>query len=409
MTKVAVIGAGAAGLVTADELRRAGHEIVVFERSSQIGGVWVYAETTDRSMYASLRTNLPRDLMAFRSFPFDSRGSGDDEGQRFPSHRAVLDYLLQFALDRDLFGSIEFETEVTGVNEAPNGWTLETSRRGEVVHHEFEAVAVCNGHFSVPRPIEIEGAAAFPGWVKHSREYRRPDPYQGMSVAVVGAGSSGLDLSVEIAAVAERVYWCGKDFDKIRDFPGMANLSTAPMPDALTAEGDLSTAGVELAIDGVLLCTGFNYDLPFIDEGVVAGRDAPAPLYQHMLPIGHPTMALIGIPQRIIPFPLFEMQAAWFAAVLSGDVILANVDEMWSWLEAWHEQCRRDGRDGHQFRNIGEEQFDYIDELARECGAALLPDWYRPLAQETQQNRLANPLDYRDRPLAIRGDSQIVP
>ncbi|EEF32600.1 dimethylaniline monooxygenase, putative [Ricinus communis] len=39
---VAVIGAGASGLVTARELRREGHEVVVFERQSQIGGTWVY-------------------------------------------------------------------------------------------------------------------------------------------------------------------------------------------------------------------------------------------------------------------------------------------------------------------------------------------------------------------------------
>lgn len=35
---VAVIGAGAAGLVAARELRREGHSVVVFERQNQVGG-----------------------------------------------------------------------------------------------------------------------------------------------------------------------------------------------------------------------------------------------------------------------------------------------------------------------------------------------------------------------------------
>lgn len=40
----AVIGAGAAGLVAIRELRKYGHEVVAFEQSSQIGGVWVYSD-----------------------------------------------------------------------------------------------------------------------------------------------------------------------------------------------------------------------------------------------------------------------------------------------------------------------------------------------------------------------------
>ena len=75
--KVAVVGAGAAGLVAARELLRAHHEVTVFEQSSTVGGVWVYQRESESdplgqtgprlhaSMYASLRTNLPRDLMAF--------------------------------------------------------------------------------------------------------------------------------------------------------------------------------------------------------------------------------------------------------------------------------------------------------------------------------------------------------
>jgi cation diffusion facilitator CzcD-associated flavoprotein CzcO len=39
---VAVIGAGAGGLVAARELRREGHQVVIFERGDQLGGSWVY-------------------------------------------------------------------------------------------------------------------------------------------------------------------------------------------------------------------------------------------------------------------------------------------------------------------------------------------------------------------------------
>jgi len=38
--RVAVIGAGVAGLVTAKELRQAGHSVDVFEKTPDVGGVW---------------------------------------------------------------------------------------------------------------------------------------------------------------------------------------------------------------------------------------------------------------------------------------------------------------------------------------------------------------------------------
>jgi cation diffusion facilitator CzcD-associated flavoprotein CzcO len=39
---VAVIGAGAGGLVTAHELQRQRHQVVIFERRDCVGGSWVY-------------------------------------------------------------------------------------------------------------------------------------------------------------------------------------------------------------------------------------------------------------------------------------------------------------------------------------------------------------------------------
>lgn len=82
--RVLVIVAGAAGLAAAVELALEGHDVVVYEKSSEIGGVWNYAPEADSdplsfdpqrkrvhsSMYASLRTNLPRELMGFLILPF---------------------------------------------------------------------------------------------------------------------------------------------------------------------------------------------------------------------------------------------------------------------------------------------------------------------------------------------------
>src|SRR4051812_7167485 len=51
--RVAVIGAGAAGLVAARELRREGHAPMVFERTDGVGGTWVYEDDADADAPAS--------------------------------------------------------------------------------------------------------------------------------------------------------------------------------------------------------------------------------------------------------------------------------------------------------------------------------------------------------------------
>jgi len=41
--------------------------------------------------------------------------------------------------------------------------------------------------------------------VTHSHSYRIPEPYAGQSVVVLGAGASGLDISMELAGVNAQV------------------------------------------------------------------------------------------------------------------------------------------------------------------------------------------------------------
>ncbi len=70
---------------------------------------------------------------------------------------------------------------------------------------DFDAVIVCNGHYSEPRTPEVAGAGDFPGRQMHSHSYRDSRVCAGETVVVVGASASGEDISREIAEVADRV------------------------------------------------------------------------------------------------------------------------------------------------------------------------------------------------------------
>ncbi|KAK7406233.1 hypothetical protein VNO78_07853 [Psophocarpus tetragonolobus] len=181
--QVAVIGAGAAGLVAARELRREGHDVVVFEQGKQVGGTWVYSGEVESdllgldpkrsivhsSLYASLRTNLPRECMGFRDYPFRKKeGKKGRDGRRFPLHTEVLMYLQDFAAHFEIAQLVRFQTEVVFVRFAqPGKWKVtSTSPHTLPVDDIYDAVIVCNGHFVLPRLAHIPANV-------HSSESRR--------------------------------------------------------------------------------------------------------------------------------------------------------------------------------------------------------------------------------------------
>merc|ERR1711973_843898 len=101
LIEVAVIGAGAAGLCAAKHLvhRNQNPNIkvapVIFEKGWNVGGLWNYDENvgadTHSSIYAGLKTNLPKEIMAFPDYPFP------ESKHSFLTHVEVKDYLHSYA------------------------------------------------------------------------------------------------------------------------------------------------------------------------------------------------------------------------------------------------------------------------------------------------------------------------
>jgi hypothetical protein len=60
-------------------------------------------------------------------------------------------------------------------------------------------------HYSVPYIPEIEGIEKFKGLIQHSKAYRSAEAYRNFRVVVLGAASSGMDIAMEVAAVADEV------------------------------------------------------------------------------------------------------------------------------------------------------------------------------------------------------------
>jgi hypothetical protein len=83
--------------------------------------------------------------------------------------------------------------------------------------------------------------------------------------------------------------------------------------------------GTTLALDAVILCTGFAAALPFLDRTVLdaigfnpADQLQPVLLHRNMFHPGLPGLTFIGH-YRGPGFPVMELQARWIARILAGE------------------------------------------------------------------------------------------
>jgi cation diffusion facilitator CzcD-associated flavoprotein CzcO len=185
-TDVLVVGAGPAGLAAAQQLAARGLAPVVLERGDVPGFTWA-------NLYDSLVLHTGKRMSSLPGLPFPRRYP------TFVPRQAFWDYLRGYA---DHFGiPVETGSPVTSVARANGGWVVRTARS------EWRARAVVMATGIVANPIvpPFPGRERFRGRVLHSVEYRRPDPFRGRRVLMVGVGNSGGEIASELAAAGATV------------------------------------------------------------------------------------------------------------------------------------------------------------------------------------------------------------
>ena len=180
--KIAVIGAGISAIAVARILKRAGHEVTIFEKSHQLGGIWA--------------TTYPRvSLQNTRAHYFFSDFYYPEQPDLHPTGEQILRYLNQAVAHWSL--DVRYQHEVIDSEFTNAQWSLKIATPTGEQQQNFDFVVVATGQYNAEKPEnEFPGVEKFSGNVITEIDIDTLDVFNDKRVAVVGFGKSAVDMAV---------------------------------------------------------------------------------------------------------------------------------------------------------------------------------------------------------------------
>ncbi len=380
--RVAVVGAGPAGLTALVALDRAGLDVTCFEKADRPGGLWAYGAPLSGA-YRSLHLNTSRARTQLAGFPMP------EDWPDFPSHERIGEYFARYVdamgvRDRIRFGAgVESASRLDG-----GGWTVSAE---DGFTGEFDALVVASGHNWEPRLPDPPYPGSFDGRQVHAHDYREASELAGRRVLVVGMGNSAMDIAVESSTVARRTllstrrgtrivpkYVFGKPADQVtsptmarvhwrlrqplthlllrvavgkpetyglpapaagflRDHPTISDAvlsrlthgEIGPKPGVRALDGD----GVEFAdgsreeVDTIVWCTGYRVTVPYLDDALLEAPPDQLSLFKRMFHHELDDLFFVGLVQTTgSAIPVVERQSEILADHLTGRYALPSPD-----------------------------------------------------------------------------------
>ncbi|KAI3559758.1 cyclohexanone 1,2-monooxygenase [Colletotrichum abscissum] len=193
--KVFTIGAGFSGLLMAHKFQHRFPEMrdivehTIFEAHSEVGGTWLV------NNYPGVQCDVPAHIYAF---PFDPN---PDWSRFYASGAEILQYMKdtvkKWNLDRDL----QLNTKVVGATwqEELGQWKVTVEYQGEQRDEFCHVLISAQGvlvHESWP---DVPGLRDFEGHITHSARWDHDFDYSNKRIAVIGNGSSGIQIVPQMA------------------------------------------------------------------------------------------------------------------------------------------------------------------------------------------------------------------
>jgi cation diffusion facilitator CzcD-associated flavoprotein CzcO len=195
---VVVVGAGMAGLYALHHFRELGFSTIVLEAGGGVGGTWYW------NRYPGARCDVPS---LEYSFGFSDELQQDWEwSEVFPAQPELERYFNHVADRFGLRPHIRLHTRVTAAtfDEPTSRWQVDTEH-GD--HFTGRFLVMATGPLSVPSVPDVPGRDDFRGLLLQTSRWPQEAPdLTGKRVGLIGTGSSGVQTTPELAAVAGHLF-----------------------------------------------------------------------------------------------------------------------------------------------------------------------------------------------------------
>ena len=189
--RVAVVGAGVSGLVSARVLRAVGLDVVVLEERADVGGVWSASRR-----YPGLGLQSDKGSYSYSDRPMPA------DYPKYPSGEQVQAYLADYARAHDLDDVVCLRTKVVAASHDDQGWHVEVDGPAGRRTEHADWLVLANGVFSRPHVPDLPGRAEFEaagGVVLHTSGLDDAERCRGRDVVVLGCGKSATDIAVALS------------------------------------------------------------------------------------------------------------------------------------------------------------------------------------------------------------------
>jgi len=182
--RVAIIGAGMSGMLSAIKLRERGIEdIVILEKADRIGGTW------RDNTYPGLSCDVPAHMYTYTFEP------NPEWSHRYARGPEIYKYFDHCANKYGLKELIHFNAEVVSARYESGQWFLKT---GNDELHIADIVIGATGVLHHPSYPDIEGLEAFSGDMFHTARWDHDVDLTGKRVGIIGTGSTATQIVPQI-------------------------------------------------------------------------------------------------------------------------------------------------------------------------------------------------------------------
>lgn len=208
---VLVVGGGISGLTAAIQLKRLGLKFKVIERQEGIGGTWHLND------YPEARVDTSSYMYQYKfekNYPWT---------EFFASRNETKAYLNHIASKYGVADDFVFNTEVKEAiwDEGRAVWdVVMRDKEGEETRTSVNFIITGSGLFSTPRMPNIPGIETFEGKMFHTTQWDHDYDFKGKRVALIGTGSTGVQLMPALARGAAHLTVYQRSANWIAGAPG---------------------------------------------------------------------------------------------------------------------------------------------------------------------------------------------